>query len=156
MTIQFLDSRVSENRNDCAGTTTLSAIPALFGDIVLHTAAVAGTPNAGDVHIELWGTIGVNGISANSVTIQVQRGISAVFDSGTLIYTTTENFTDGPGNRIISFHAVDFHPPVAEVNARALRYTMFVSATDSAAVTMQDLVSFSGMAQAGKTTSSFG
>jgi hypothetical protein len=152
MAILFLDSRLSEHRNNSAGTETLTATPTLFGDIGLQTAEVIGTPNQNNVRIELWGTIGVNGVAANSVTVTVQRGGSAVFGSGVLIYTLTEDLMDGPGNRIISFHAVDF-PPAAFVLNREIRYTMFVSATGAPAVTLQGPVSFSGLAQAGTTTS---
>jgi hypothetical protein len=152
MTIQFLDSRLSEHRNDSAGVEVLTATPTLFGDIGLQTASVVGTPNESDVRIELWGTVGVNGTSSNTVTINIQRGGSGVFVSGVIIFTAVNDLMDGPGNQLLTFHAVDF-PPAAFVANREIRYIMFVSATGSTAVTLQGPVSFSGLAQAGTTTS---
>ncbi|OXM85095.1 hypothetical protein [Paenibacillus rigui] len=153
MSIQFLDSRISEHRNDSSGTELVPATPStLFGDIGLQTAAAVGTPNESNVRIELWGTIGVNGGAPNSVTVYVQRGGSAVFGSGVIIYVGTEDLKDGPGNQIISFHAVDF-PPAIFVANREIRYTMFVAKTGAPDVILQGPVSFSGIAQAGTTTS---
>jgi hypothetical protein len=152
LTIQFLDSRLSLHRNNSLGTETLSATPLLLGDIGLQTAAVVGTPNQNDVRVELWGTIGVNGISTNTVTIFVQRGGSTIFGSGVIIYTATNDLMDGPGNRLLSFTAADF-PPALFVANREIRYTMFASQTGAPAVTVQGPVSFNGLAQAGTTTS---
>jgi len=152
MTIQFLDSRLSLHRNNSAGTETLSAIPLLLGDIGLQTAAVVGTLNQSDVRVELWGTIAVNGTAANTVTIFVQRGGSAIFGSGVIFYTSINDLMDGPGNRLLSFTAADF-PPAIFVANREIRYTMFASATGDTAVTVQGPVSFNGLAQAGTTTS---
>ncbi|WP_379135655.1 hypothetical protein [Paenibacillus sp. sgz500958] len=70
MAIQFLDSRTSEFSNTNTGVTVLPTTPTLLlGDIDLQIAAVLATPNAADVRIELWRTIGVAGVAANEVTI---------------------------------------------------------------------------------------
>ncbi|MDI4645940.1 hypothetical protein [Cohnella hashimotonis] len=152
MTIQFLDSRLSLNRNDSAGTQTLSPTPVLLGDIGLQTAAVVGTANEGNVRVELWGTIGVSGVAASTVTVYVQRGGSAIFGSGVIFYTAAVDLMDGPGNRLITFAAADF-PPALFVANREIRYTMFVAAAGEPVVTVLGPVSFNGLAQAGTTTS---
>ncbi|MCC3375913.1 hypothetical protein [Cohnella sp. REN36] len=152
MTIQFLDARLSQHRNDSAGTETLSATPLLLGDIGLQTAAVVGTANQGDVRVELFGTIGISGTSDNTVTVTLQRGGSAVFGSGVLFYTATIDLKDGPGNELISFTAADFPPSIFVAN-REIRYTMFATKTGATAVTVLGPVSFNGIADAGTTTS---
>ncbi|MHA6532045.1 hypothetical protein [Paenibacillus sp. BAC0078] len=147
MTIQFLDSRTSEFSNTNTGVGVLPATPLLLGDIGLQVAAVIGTPNAADVRIELWGTIGVSGTAGNEVTITVERGGTGVSGSGALIYTATADLLTG--NNLLSFHAADFHPTVPV--SGQLRYTMYAvnSTGDGPAITITGPVAFSGVAQAG-------
>ncbi|ULO05483.1 hypothetical protein H1230_20665 [Paenibacillus sp. 19GGS1-52] len=147
MAIQFLDSRVSEFSNLSTGTTVLPTTPTLLlGDIGLQVADVLATPNAADVRIELWGTIGVAGVAANEVTITVERGGTGVSGTGVLIYTAVVDlFT---GNNLLSFHAVDFHPVVPGTGE--LRYSMYAADTgEGPDITITGPVAFSGVAQAG-------
>ncbi|MGF7047525.1 hypothetical protein J2T13_002030 [Paenibacillus sp. DS2015] len=147
MAIEFLDSRTSEFSNINTGVTILSSTPTLLlGDIGLQVAAVLGTPNAADVRVELWGTIGVAGVAANEVTIIIERGGTGVSGSGVLIYTATVDLYTG--NNLLSFHAADFHPTVPL--SGELRYSMY--AFDSGPgpdITITGPVAFSGIAQAG-------
>ncbi|WP_438446363.1 hypothetical protein [Gorillibacterium sp. sgz5001074] len=152
MTIQFLDSRVSMHRNIGGGTEVLTEIPVMYGDIGLQTAAAVGTVNEGDVRVELWGTVGVTGLAPDSVIIYLQRGGSSVFGSGVIFFSAVYNLIDGPNITLISFHAADF-PPALFVQNREIRYTMFVAATGPTPVTLTGPVTFSGLAQAGTTTS---
>lgn len=151
MAIQFLDSRTSEFSNISTGVGVLPVTPTLLlGDIGLQVAAVFATPNAADVRVELAGTIGVDGVAANTVAITIERGGTGVSGSGVVIYTATVDlFT---GNNLISFNAADFHPPVPLTGE--IRYSMYAfnSGTEPA-ITITGPVAFNGVAQAGTTTS---
>ncbi|WP_438435155.1 hypothetical protein [Gorillibacterium sp. sgz500922] len=147
MTIQFLDSRTSELSNTNTGTGILPVSPALLvGDIGLQVALVIGTPNEADVRIELWGTLGVSGTAADTVTITVERGGTATPGTGTVIYTASPGLSTG--DNLLTFHAADFHPAIPA--SGQLRYTMFAAHTGGEpAVTITGPVAFSGIAQAG-------
>lgn len=147
MAIQFLDSRVSEFSSLSTGTTVLPTTPTLLlGDIGLQVADVLATPNAADVRIELWGTIGVAGVTADEVTITVERGGTGVSGTGVLIYTAVVNLF--AGNNLLSFHAADFHPVVP--GSGELRYSMYAADTgEGSDITITGPVAFSGVAQAG-------
>lgn len=63
MTTEFLDSRTSEFSDDDTGTTILPTVESLLvGDIGLQVNAVLNTPNANNVRVSLWGTLGVVGL----------------------------------------------------------------------------------------------
>lgn len=147
MAIQFLDSRVSEFRNSSTRTTVLPTTPTLLlGDIGLQVADVLATPNAADVRIGLWGTMGVAGIAADEVTITIERGGIGVSGTGVLIYTAVVDLVTG--NNLLSFHAADFHPVVP--GSGEIRYSMYaVDTSGEPGVTITGPVAFSGIAQAG-------
>ncbi|QSF46983.1 hypothetical protein [Paenibacillus tianjinensis] len=149
MAIQFLDSRTSQFSNTNTGVGILPDTPTLLlGDIGLQVAAVLSTPNAADVRVELVGTIGVDGVASNAITITIERGGTGVSGTGVVIYTATVDLYTG--NNLISFSAADFHPPVPV--SGEIRYSMY--AFDSGpgpAITITGPVTFNGVAQAGTT-----
>lgn len=147
MPIQFLDSRTSSALTAPIGLLPLPTVtPILLGDIGLQVAAVIGTPNAADVRIELWGTIGVAGTAGNEVTITVERGGTGVSGSGTVIFTAVVDLITG--SNLLSFTAADFHPVVPA--SGELRYSMYaVSSGPAPAITITGPVTFNGVAQAG-------
>jgi hypothetical protein len=154
MTIQFLDLRLSMNRNQAGGTQTLGTTPILLGDIGIQTAAADGTANEGDVRVALMGTIGFGAAGNNAILITVERDSTDTPGTGTLIYSGAHSTTAGATSSLVSFNAADF-PPAAAVDEE-IRYTMFVAASTSSpgtVVTVVGPVVFNGIAAAGTTTS---
>ncbi|MFP4973769.1 hypothetical protein ACE6ED_00075 [Paenibacillus sp. CN-4] len=153
MPIVFLDSRVSTALASSTGTTALTTAPFLLGDIGLQVNEVLGTPNEGDVRVELMGSVNLTGTPANQVTITIERNGTGTPGTGTVIYTAVVDF-GATGNNLIGFSAADFHPPVPTTGANIgqLRYTMFVADTSTAAapITIVGPVNFNGLAQAGQ------
>ncbi|EFM12379.1 conserved hypothetical protein [Paenibacillus curdlanolyticus YK9] len=154
MTIQFLDGRLSVNRNDSSGTDGITDTPLLIGDIGLQTGAAALLGNEGDVRVALTGTVGivVDGVVAE-LTFTIERNGTSAPGSGVLILT--EAFNTGGVNTIgpVSISAGDF-PPAADVLAGEIRYTLFVSATITEGnIALSGPVVFNGTAFAGTTTS---
>ncbi|WP_143106676.1 hypothetical protein [Cohnella sp. OV330] len=148
MSIQFLDLRISEARNNSSGTSPVPTTPTLFGDIGLQTAAVVGTANQNNVRVALWGTVGISAASAGLITITVERNSGDTPGSGSLIYTLTTGLA---AREFITFHAGDF-PPTAEVTNQ-IRYTMFLSSS-VAGMNLDGPISFGGIAAAGTTDGS--
>lgn len=153
MPIVFLDSRVSTALASSTGTTVLPTDPTLLGDIGLQVNEVLGTPNEGDVRVELMGSVNLDGTPANQVTITIERNGTGTAGTGTVIYTAVVDF-GATGNNMIAFSAADFQPPVptAGANIGQLRYTMFVEDTSTGGpdITIVGPVNFNGLAQAGQ------
>jgi hypothetical protein len=145
---RFLDLRVSENSSTFGSpNTVVTTVPLLAGVIGLQTQGVAGTGTNGLI-VNLTGTVGAMtaGTAVATVTLNVQRG-SAVFGSGTIIYTAVHGI-DPPATEtnLITFNAVDLNAPAAAETV----YAMFISATTSTGVvTRTGPESFSGIAQNG-------
>ncbi len=86
MSIQFLDLRLSMNRNQAGGVQTLGATPVLLGDIGLQTAAADGTANEGDVRVALMGTIGFGAAGNNAILLPL-NGIPRIHPERERLFT---------------------------------------------------------------------
>ncbi|QJD86507.1 hypothetical protein [Cohnella herbarum] len=154
MSIQFLDERLSIHRSDSSGTEILTATPLFIGDIGLQVLAAIPAGNAANVRVALNGIVGIQtdiGVFA-TINLTVERNSTGVAGTGVTILTesySTEGVASFPP---ISVSAGDF-PPASAVLAGQIRYTLFISVTDTeSSLGLKGPVVFNGSASAGVTT----
>lgn len=153
MAIQFLDMMVSQQLESPSGTTVLTTVPLLIGDLGVSTAIVVGTPNQGKVRVGLSGTVGIlhNGKNKHdkdkhdkhdkdkkkdkhdhhhshaNVLFTIERGGNGTFGSGTVIYQQEYKPVQKHTSLIpISITTIDF-PPSAAAAQSLIRYSLYVS-----------------------------
>ncbi|MFC5702149.1 hypothetical protein ACFPVX_12680 [Cohnella faecalis] len=148
MAIQFLDMMVSQQLDSPSGTTVLTTVPLLIGDLGVSTSLVVGTPNQDKVRVGLSGTVGIlhnakdkhdkdkhkdkkkdkhDHDSHASVLFTIERGGNGTFGSGTVIYQEEYRPVKKHTSLIpVSITTTDF-PPSAAAAQSLIRYTLYVA-----------------------------
>ncbi|SDT51713.1 hypothetical protein SAMN05444162_4718 [Paenibacillaceae bacterium GAS479] len=153
MAIVFLDERLSTLQTDSNGTDLITSTPLLIGDIGLQVVAAQLVPeHINSVIVSLVGMVGVvaiEGININ-ITISIERNGADTFGSGTVIFQQVFNSQGISAYGAFPIVAGDF-PPAEAVLAGQIRYTMFVSVSNTTQ-TLAGPVTFNGIASTGTTT----
>lgn len=153
MSIVFLDQRISTYRIDSTGETVLTDTPLLIGDIGLQVVAAQAVPeHVTSVRVALSGMVGiVPGVEeAPEITVCIERNGGDTLGSGIMIFREDFN-TQGLSAFSPLVVAAGDSPPVEAVLAGQIRYTLFVSATDSVNTILSGPVTFNGSAVTGTT-----
>ncbi|WP_308635514.1 hypothetical protein [Paenibacillus silvisoli] len=159
MTIQFLDSRISIHSNDFGGSTPVTDLPLMVGDIGLQVVA-ANPLNTSNVRVSLSGTVFVDFAPpptgeptvpvSQTIAISVERGGDG--GAGTGVQILNQQFFIVPGHPLypISVTAADF-PPAADVLTGQIRYVMYVATDGGVDLVLAGPAVFNGLAAAGTT-----
>ncbi|WP_308635515.1 hypothetical protein [Paenibacillus silvisoli] len=155
MSIQFLDSRISIHSNQFGGSTPVTDLPLMVGDIGLQVVA-ANPANTSNVRVSLTGTVFVDFGAAQLVpepqviTVFVERGGDG--GAGTGVQILVQQFDIAVGHPLypISVTAADF-PPAADVLAGQIRYVMYVATDGGIPLVLSGPAVFNGVASAGTT-----
>ncbi|QHT59447.1 hypothetical protein GXP70_05315 [Paenibacillus lycopersici] len=160
MSNQFLDSRISIHSDDFGGTTPLSTLPLLVGDIGLQVLA-ANPLNTSNVRVSLTGTVVVDFAPGTEptnelppeptvISVTVERGGDGTAGTGVMILNEQFNIRQYGTLFPISVTAADF-PPAADVLAQQIRYTMFIARDGFFDFILIGPAVFNGIASAGTT-----